>query len=420
MLNGRVNIPSSKSIAHRAIICGGLAAGKSRISNLDFSDDLLATADGMSCLGAELEKKQSGLIVDGTKFKQEQNSNFTKIIDCNESGTSLRLLLPLSLSRQGSFVFKCRGNLGKRPLDPYFKIFERQGIEYSFTQDRLQLKVRGCLRPDEFSLRGDLSSQFISGLLLALPLLEGDSKLIITTELESKGYVDLTLDLLEKFGLEVQNSNYREFYLPGRQEYRPQNINLEGDFSQAAFYLVAGILGSNVECNGLDIDSLQGDKAILELIDSMGGRLKITKQSIKGLNSSTKGSVIDGSQIPDLVPVLAVLAALSSGTTKIVNAGRLRIKESDRLQAVCDGLYRLGAEINQLDDGLLIKGREYLVGGQVDSWNDHRIAMALAIASTRCKNPVIITNSDVVKKSYPGFWDDFKSLGGKIDEWNLG
>lgn len=419
-LQGTINVPPSKSMAHRAVICGGLAAGKSCISNIDLSDDLIATIEGMKALGSEIEKSSRGFIINGTKFLGNANADFTSAIDCNESGTTLRLLIPISLVKENSVVFAGRGNLGKRPLDLYYEIFEKHGISYEYDKDGLNLKVKGSMKPGEYKIRGDVSSQFISGLLLTLPLLEGDSKIVVTTNLESKGYVDLTMDMQKKFGIDIQQNKSGEFYIKGKQIYRPVDYAVEGDFSQGAFYLVAGALGNNITCKGLNIDSLQGDKAVLEIIQAMGGRVETRGDSIQTHGAYTHGIVIDGSQFPDIIPILAVLGALSRGTTKIVNAERLRIKECDRLKAICEGLGNLGADIRELEDGLIINGRECLDGGVADSWNDHRIAMSLAIASTRCKNAATITNSHAVKKSYPGFWDDFKSLGGNTDEWNMG
>ncbi|MCQ1531302.1 3-phosphoshikimate 1-carboxyvinyltransferase [Lutispora saccharofermentans] len=419
-LRGTINVPPSKSMAHRVVICGGLGAGKSSISNIDLSDDLTATIEGMRALGSEIEKSSSGFIINGAEFLDNANAAFTNVIDCNESGTTLRLLIPISLTKENSVVFTGRGNLGKRPLDLYYEIFEKHGISYEYEKDGLNLKIKGSMKPGEYKIRGDISSQFISGLLLALPLLDGDSKITVTTDMESRGYIDLTIDMQKRFGIDIQQSKSREFYIKGRQIYKPTDYAVEGDFSQGAFYLVAGALGNDIKCKGLNIDSLQGDKAVLGIIEAMGGKVETKGGYIQAYGADTQGTVIDGSQFPDIIPILAVLGALSRGTTKIVNAGRLRIKECDRLKAICEGLRNLGADIRELEDGLIINGRKSLDGGIADSWNDHRIAMSLAIASTRCKDAVTIRNSHAVKKSYPGFWNDFKSLGGNADEWNMG
>ncbi|WP_127836971.1 3-phosphoshikimate 1-carboxyvinyltransferase [Clostridium prolinivorans] len=408
-LKGSIKIPPSKSLCHRAIIAAGLAQGISNIENVIFSDDITATCNGMKALGVKIENKCNNLIINGANPLRLINRE----IDCIESGSTLRFLIPIALLTGDEVTFNGRGRLKNRPLNPFYKIFKKQNISYS-NENGLPLTLQGKLNFGEYEIEGNISSQFITGLLFSLPLLEGDSKIFITTELESKGYVDLTLDILKKFSINVENHSYKEFYIPGNQVYKANNYKVEGDFSQAAFYLVAGVFGEEIECIDLDINSLQGDKVIIDIIKEMGGNISLEEDKIIAKASHTKGTVIDASQCPDIVPILAVLGALSEGTTKIINAGRLRIKESDRLKAISTELNKLGADIKEEREGLLIHGKKRLKGGTVDSWNDHRIAMALSIASIKCDEPVIITNSDSVKKSYPEFFKDFSMLGGKI------
>jgi len=281
------------------------------------------------------------------------------------------------------------------------------------------LKVSGKLTSGTYRVRGDISSQFITGLLFSLPILEGNSKILITTKLESKGYIDLTLDILKDFGIEIENNNYKEFNIRGAQKYNSRNYYVEGDYSQGAFFLVAGALGSSIVCYGLNKDSLQGDKVIVDILEAMGCNVEESEEGIRVKPSKTKGIEIDASNCPDLVPVLTVLASLSEGETKIVNAKRLRIKEcSDRLHAITKELNKLGADIIELEDSLIISGVNELKGGEVDSHNDHRIVMALAIAATRAKGDVIINNPRAVEKSYPNFFKDYFKLGGECDEFN--
>ncbi|QCX34707.1 3-phosphoshikimate 1-carboxyvinyltransferase [Caloramator sp. E03] len=414
-LKGHVKIPPSKSLCHRAIIAAGLSDGVSNIENIILSDDIIATCSGMEALGAKIEKEDNRFIIKGSKELRPKRRE----IDCIESGSTLRFLIPIALLTGEKITFDGRGRLKSRPLTPYYKIFKNQNIYYS-SEEGLPLTLQGRLKPGNYEIEGNISSQFITGLLFTLPLLDGDSKIIITTELESKGYVDLTLDILNSFSIKIENNNYKEFFINGNQKYKAINYYVEGDFSQAAFWLTAGILGEEVECTNLNINSLQGDKVIVDIIREMGGNVAIDGNIITAKTSKTKGIVIDASQIPDIVPILAVLGALSSGTTRIINAGRLRIKESDRLKAITTELSKLGADIKEQSDGLTIHGKEKLKGGTVSSWNDHRIAMALAIASIKCTEPVIITGSDAVKKSYPEFFKDFSMLGGITNEWSLG
>lgn len=415
-LKGKVSIPSSKSVCHRAVICAGLSEGISNIDNVVFSQDIEATCEAMKSLGVNIEKQASSIKIKGTQELEIINNN----IDCNESGSTLRFLIPLAATTGKGVTFEGKGNLEERPLGPYYKIFDIQKINYKNIQGKLPLTIEGKLKPSEYEINGSISSQFISGLLFALPLLDGDSKIIVTTELESKPYVDLTIDMLKSFCVHVENNDYKEFIIKGNQKYTSVDYKVEGDFSQAAFWLTAGILGANVVCEGLNMKSLQGDKAILQIIKDMGGEICIEGDNIKAIPSKTKGTIIDASQFPDLVPTLTVLGALSEGTTEIINATRLRIKESDRLSAICLELNKIGADITEKADGLIIRGRKSLKGGTVHSWNDHRIAMALAVASIKCKEPVIIKDAHCVKKSYPDFWKHFRKLGGNIDEWSMG
>ncbi|MTI65308.1 MAG: 3-phosphoshikimate 1-carboxyvinyltransferase [Firmicutes bacterium] len=416
-LDGDIEIPPSKSMSHRALICAGLSRGISDIKNLMFSDDINATLNAMNALGAkEIYKEDNKVTLKGIdEFKKPK-----EIIDCKESGSTLRFLIPISGLIGEEITFNGRGKLIERPLETYYKIFRKQNIKYKNNDGKLPLTINGLLQPGTFKIKGNISSQFISGLMFVLPLLNEDSKIIITTELESKGYVDLTMDVLNKFGIEVENRDYKKFIIKGNQRYKSRKYKVEGDFSQAAFWIVGGLLGGNINCLNLDMSSLQGDKEILNIVKKMGGKVLIKENNIKIEPSKTKGIEIDASQCPDLVPILAVLGSLSEGVTKITNAKRLRIKESDRLNAISTELNKLGALVTELEDGLVIKGKEKLNGGVVDSWNDHRIAMALAIASIKCSKPVTIKGSEAVNKSYPHFWMDIKKLGGKIDEWSMG
>lgn len=420
-LKGEVKIPPSKSMAHRAIICAALSEGLCIIENIDYSDDIIATIDAMNSLGAKIVKHKDYIEVIGA-YGSDEKAKETRVIDCNESGSTLRFLVPISLLFKGSSNFIGRGNLGKRPLTTYYNIFERQGIQYSYEEGNLNLVINGELKAGTFEVEGNVSSQFITGLLFTLPLLKEDSKIIITTEMESKGYIDLTLKAMSDFGVEIINNNYREFIIKGNQKYNVRNYRVEGDYSQAAFFLCADSLGNDVLCKDLDLNSLQGDKEVIDILERMNVVFNANDIGVKGIaNGELTSTVIDGSQCPDIIPVLTAVASLTNGTTEIINAGRLRIKECDRLSAVTSELNKLGAKIIEKEDGLVITGVEKLQGGvEVWSHKDHRIAMTLAIASTRCEEPIVIKDYECVAKSYPNFFEDFKALGGNIHEWNVG
>lgn len=414
-LRGHIIIPPSKSLSHRAIICAALCnKGESIISNLILSEDIKATIDGVKALGANTELiKEENNIYKLKINKSQYDINLKKdkkiSINCRESGSTLRFLIPLGLALKEECEFTGYGKLVERPLEVYYKIFDEQGIVYENNNGKLPLKVKGKLKSGQFKVEGNISSQFISGLFFTLPLLSDNSQIKIINNLESKGYIDLTLDILKKFNIHIENNNYEEFLVKGNSEYKALNYKVEGDYSQGAFFLVAKELGNKVLCEGLEENSLQGDKEILNIISKF--------QDLK-----ENEIVIDASQIPDLVPILTVLACLQENKiTKIIKAERLRIKESDRLKAIATELNKLGGEVNELPDGLVIKGKNTLKGGaKVSSWNDHRIAMALAIAATRCEEEVILEGFEAVNKSYPDFWNDYKSLGGEIYELSLG
>lgn len=396
-LCGKVCAPPSKSAAHRAVLCAALSGGVSSISNLSYSQDILATLAAAECLGAKTTTNGTIATIEGVC---KGNSLDGVLIDCNESGSTLRFIIPIALAIGGGFSVTGRGRLLERPLDDYYKIFDKQGISYKKVEDRIYFE--GKLTGGVYELSGNVSSQYITGLLFALPLLTEDSEIVITTPLESAGYINMTLEALLRFGIDVKTSDdLRHFYIKGNQEYKPCDYTVEGDYSQAAFFYVANAIGNDIKILGLDDASTQGDKAILDVIEIM--------QTQKGERT------IDVSQIPDLVPIMSVLATQTEGITHIVGAARLRIKESDRLAAVTTELTKLGARIDEFEDSITVYGKTPLTGGAVDSHNDHRIAMSLAIAATVADGDVVIYGADSVKKSYADFWDRYCELGGEIE-----
>lgn len=421
ILEGAVKVPPSKSMAHRAIICASFSDGRSKIDNIDYSDDIIATIEGMKSLGAKIVRIEDILEIEGV-YSSDAINKEERVIDCNESGSTLRFLVPISLLVPGKSKFIGRGNLGKRPLNTYYEIFDKQGIKYSYEEEKLNLNIEGNLSGGDFYVKGNVSSQFISGLLFALPLLKEDSKIIITTEMESKGYIDLTLSAMKEFGIDVVNNDYKEFIIRGNQRYIAKNYRVEGDYSQSAFFLCANAIGNNIEVRDLSLESLQGDKEVVDILERMGVKFINCENGIRSeVNNGIKSTIIDGSQCPDIIPVLAATASLANGRTEIVNAGRLRIKECDRLAAINMELSKLGAKIIEKNDGLIIDGIDNLEGGAIVwSHKDHRIAMTLAIIATRCNKPIIIKDYECVAKSYPKFFEDYKALGGKVDEWNVG
>ena len=418
-LNGTIEIPPSKSYSHRAVIAAALAENgkKSKIDNLKFSVDITTTTDIMENWGAEIERFESALEIIGNGGKVAPRD---KYVQCNESGSTIRFLIPVGITRENELIFDGKGKLVDRPLDSYYKIFKEQGLKYETTGGKLPLTVNGKLKPGNYEIDGNISSQFITGLLYALPLLDGDSKLTINKNLESKGYVDLTLEILKLAGIEIVNNDYKSFDIRGNQTYKPFNYTIEGDYSQVAFWIVAGIISANrdneVKCLHVNKNSLQGDREIIEIVTRMGANLEIFDDYVIVKPSKTKGTVIDISQCPDIGPILTVLAALSEGETRIINGERLRIKESDRITSIKTELNKLGANVAEEGDSLIIQGVQGFTGGvTVSAWNDHRIAMSLAVASSRCEKEIILEEAESVRKSYPHFWDDFVKMGGEIE-----
>ena len=318
------------------------------------------------------------------------------MLDCGESGSTLRFLIPVALAVRGGGHFIGRGRLMERPQGPYIRLFEEKGILWK--QEGACLTVAGQLEPGVYALPGNVSSQFITGLLYALPLLPGDSRIVLTTPLESRGYVDMTLDMLRRFDIKVEEQE-DGFLVPGNQTYQARDLTLEADWSGAAFWYAANFLGAQVDIQGLNPDSVQGDRQIGTLYWKL----------------ARPGDVdIDLSQCPDLAPPLAAMAAVRKGTTRFVHAGRLRMKESDRLETIARTLNALGAKAQVGEDTLTLEGLDHLEGGTVGGCNDHRIAMMAAVAAVACKEPVIILGAECVKKSYPRFWEDYTALGGEV------
>ena len=415
-LSGNIDVIPSKSYSHRAIIAASLADGISTIKNIIFSNDIIRTIECCRAFGAEIDCYENYLVIKGTN----EIKRVSDVINAGESGSTIRFMIPIMLVNNTEMTFCGENHLNKRPLDSYFQLFDEQNIIFSHPADAyMPLKTKGGLRSGVYKIRGDISSQFITGLLFALPLLDGESVIKITTKLESKSYIDLTLDILKMFNINVINNNYEEFVIPGNQKYLPHDYTVEGDFSQAAFFLVMGALGNDINLGCMNLSSLQGDRKIIDDIKALGGDIIVSDNMIKAVPLKLKANVIDFAQSPDLGPVLSVLAAVCSGDTKFINAGRLRIKECDRITCVKEELLKMGAIVSEAPDEMYFTGVDFLDGSlELYAHNDHRIAMSLAVASTICSKPLLIEGAECVKKSYPHFWDDFRKLGGDFDEFN--
>lgn len=398
-LRGTVTVPPSKSVAHRMIISAALSNGKSEISNLSPSVDITATIDCMKAIGAKIICNNGSSVIEGIN-----NIPDKAVLNCQESGSTLRFLIPVVCALGINCEFRGCGKLPQRPITPFLEELPKHGVIFDFSNAEngftLPCSVRGKLTSGRFSIDGGISSQFITGLMFALPILDGDSEIVITSKLQSKPYIDITIGVLKNFGIEIRETK-SGYFIRGNQKFSPFSAAVEGDYSQSAFFYTANSLGSSLNILGLNEQSFQGDKKIVEIC-SIYDRDKSCFE-------------IDCSDIPDLVPILAVLGCFCTQTSKITNAARLRIKECDRLAAIEDCLNRVGGKVSSGDDFLKIEGVNHLIGGEVSSYNDHRIAMSMAIASTMCQSPLIIRGAECVSKSYPDFFDVFKDLGGEFE-----
>lgn len=414
ILKGEIKAPPSKSLSHRALICAALSKGQSIISNIAYSDDILATINGLELLGAKFERSNDSLIVKGTKRIKAPS----KAINCNESGSTLRFLIPIFSLSNKEISFTGNPSLIKRPQSIYEKIFKQDGNIFEVSNNNIL--VNGSVTNRKYILKGNVSSQFFTGLMFALPLLKDDSTILIDGILESKSYIDLTIQMLNEFGIEITELE-NGYFIKGNQSYKATNYKVEGDYSQAAFFLVAGVLNGLIKVKDLDLDSFQGDRAIIKVIKQMNGKVIYMENGFITESSSTLGTTINLSDFPDLGPIIALLGSLSEGKTTITNASRLRIKESDRIESTVRTLKALGANISSTKDQIIIRGKKALKGGvTVDSYNDHRIAMMISIAASLSKEKVVLTNANAVNKSYPNFYKDYESVQGKLNiikEW---
>lgn len=390
LLQGSVQVPPSKSVAHRVLIAAALADMPTEIEISALNEDIQATIGCLRALGAEIERTDAGLRVHPIRATMCAES----MLNCGESGSTLRFMLPVAAALGADCAFVGSGRLPERPNRILTDALCAHGVRVD--RELLPIRISGQLRGGTYAVAGNVSSQYITGLLLALPLCAEDSEIVLTKKLESASYVGITLEALAVFGIRVLEAP-QGWRIPGRQRYAsPGRMRVEGDWSAAAFWLAANAIGSRVECRGLKMESAQGDRAIARMLGELGGE-------------------IDVSDTPDLVPALAVAAAAHPGRTHITGAARLRVKESDRLRAVADMLHALGGQAEELPDGLIIDGGHSFTGGTVNGVNDHRIVMAAAIAATAAEGDVTITDAQAVAKSYPGFFEELRRLGGRCD-----
>jgi 3-phosphoshikimate 1-carboxyvinyltransferase len=410
---GTVNVPPSKSDVHRAIICAAMANGVSRISPVALSNDIKATIGCIKALGADAVLENNVLTVDGTNMYK----NKTALLDCGESGSTLRFFIPIAAVGNINAIFVGKGKLPQRPIGIFTEALPKAGTVCK-TEGGLPLEIKGQLKSGIFEIPGNVSSQFITGLLLALPILEGDSEIVLTSPLESVGYIAMTIRTMKQFGVNIQATE-KGWHIKGGQSYKTCDYTTDGDWSQAAFFMVLGAVSGKVTVKGVAKDSTQGDKKCAEILARFGAKVTQLDNEVTVEKGELKAITIDASQIPDLVPVLSVCAAFAEGTTKIINAERLRIKECDRLKVTAELLNNLGGKVKELSDGLEITGVSSLKGGNVNGYNDHRIVMSAAVCAARSDEDITATFAMSINKSYPDFYIDYNSIGGKANVLDL-
>lgn len=389
ILNGTVTAPPSKSAAHRALICSFLAGGGSVFPIIN-SKDMQATTG----------------VIDALKRGDST-------LNCIESGSTLRFMIPVAASLGKNVTFTGEGRLPERPVGEYLEILPKHNVKVE-SNGFLPLSISGKLTNGTYEAAGDVSSQYITGLLLALANVDGDSAVILTTKLQSKPYVDMTVKVMADYGVDVKETEFG-YLIHGNQQFKKLDYTVEGDWSQAAFFLVAGAIGGDVTVKGLDMSSTQGDKEIVNVIGNFGGNITVDDNEIRCFGGELKGTEIDASDIPDLVPIIAVLAAFAKGKTVIKGAERLRYKESDRIESVVQNLKFLGAQVQETTDGMIINGGKKLNSAKLKGFNDHRIVMAFSVAGLYIDGAVEIDDAESINKSYPSFFEDYNRLGGKAD-----
>ena len=410
---GEVTAISSKSDAHRLLIASALSDRPTFIRCNARSADITATVNCLNSLGADIKFVDGGISVKPIKEKRK-----SAVLDCNESGSTIRFLLPVAASLGTNTEFTGGGRLTERPLSPLREQMEAHGVVFS-PINVFPVKINGEMTSGEFTIKGNISSQFITGLLFALPLLNGNSIINVIPPVESRPYIDMTLNTLKKFGITVMEKS-NSFFIPGGQKYAsPGTVESEGDWSNSSFFLTAGAVSGRVTVTGLDVSSVQGDKQILTILKEMGAEITVEQGSITVKKGDLHGINIDARNIPDLVPIISVAAAAANdGETVITGAERLKIKESDRLTAVYESFKALGVDISKTDDGLVINKTGIVGGGAVNGYNDHRMVMALSVLSAVSSGDIVLRGAEAVNKSYPNFFEDFSSLGGSYNVIN--
>ncbi|MEE1026102.1 MAG: 3-phosphoshikimate 1-carboxyvinyltransferase [Acutalibacteraceae bacterium] len=404
-LSGEVIVPPSKSAAHRNIICAALTGGESVVSPVCHSEDIDATISCVKALGATVDEKNGAFYIRG--INRDEVLDKDVVLDCGESGSTLRFMIPIAAALGVNATFIGHGRLPERPITALTDILWANSVVCS--SDKLPLTIKGKLKVNDYPISGNISSQYLTGLLFAIGINGGTARL--TTPLQSAGYIDLTMKIMSIFGVKITENSGVYSAMGG---FTPTESVIEGDWSQACFFLSAAALGGEIKIKGLDFGSTQGDMSVIDLYKKFGAEIEKKETYLFVKSNKLKAIEIDCSQIPDAVPALAVVAAMSEGKTKIYGGERLRIKETDRIKTVIDGLNAMGISVEELPDGMIITGGKPK-GSRVIGTGDHRIVMAFAVLASYAEGETIIEGYKAINKSYPLFFEDFKRLGGKAN-----
>ena len=414
-LQGTAAAPASKSEAHRLMICAGLTAGKTTLTGYMDSSDMAATRRCLRALGAATERGEDWLTLHGQARKPAK----LPVLDCGESGSTLRFFVPIALAVAGGGVFRMHGRLGQRPMDVYRDLFVPRGVRWRMgvgCDGAAELTVQGRLEAGNYVLPGNVSSQFVSGLLFALPMLEEDSILAVQPPVESAGYIRMTVEAITRSGVVMDEVAPFKWRIPGKQAYKAENGCLSGDYSQAAVLLCASALGHDVTVTGLAQQTTQGDRAVLAHLMALGAQVEETDAAITIRADKLHGATLNMSDCPDIAPILALTCQLAEGESRLTGCGRLRIKECDRLAATVEILNLLGGSARAEGNDIVIRGVKQLRGGvSIPDYNDHRMVMLAAVAALDAQEPVVIAGTNALNKSWPEFLNVYRDLGGKAE-----
>ena len=415
LLAGVAEAPASKSEAHRLMICAGLTAGETTLTGYMDSADMAATRRCLRALGASTERGEDWLTLRGRARKPAK----LPVLDCGESGSTLRFFVPIALAVAGGGVFRMHGRLGQRPMDVYRDLFVPRGVRWRMgvgCDGAAELTVQGMLEAGNYVLPGNVSSQFVSGLLFALPLLKEDSTLQVQPPVESAGYIRMTVEAIAKSGVTMDEVAPFKWRIPGNQVYEAHDGRLSGDYSQAAVLLCASAMGHDVKVTGLAAETTQGDRAVLKHLAALGAQVTETADGVRVTAEALHGATLDMADCPDIAPILALVCQLAEGESRLTGCGRLRIKECDRLAATVEILNLLGGNAKAEGNDIVIHGVKQLRGGvTLPDYSDHRMVMLAAVAAAKAAAPVTVRGTEALNKSWPEFVSVYRQLGGKAE-----